>query len=181
VKTTFLIPIIAAIFAGSWSLPSSATQMSTYRSNSQEATLAKTGDFGLGIKWGTLTGVSGKYWANEVQAWEATVAFENGNTALGLDYLWHFRSGVAEITNMKSASNFVPYLGVGLISAFGSNTKFFNRNTESFGLAARLPVGLEFLPRGISLGVFAEMGLGFGFVPTTYTFITTDLGARYYF
>lgn len=97
-----------------------------------------------------------------MQAWDATAAFQNGNTAVGVDYLWHFRNGVADVTNIKNSSSFIPYIGVGLISAFGSDTQFFNRNTENFALAARLP-------------------LGFGFVPTTYTFINADIGARYYF
>jgi hypothetical protein len=179
-KTSFLI---AAILISTFLQTTAfAAETSVYRPDSAAApNLSKTGDFGLGVKWGNLTGVTGKYWLTEMHAIDATVAFDNGNTAVGLDYLWHFREAAADVSSGARAHNFVPYLGAGLISAFGSNTNFFNTHTDNFGLALRIPVGIEYLPDVASLGVFAEVAPGFGIIPTNYTFLSADLGARYYF
>lgn len=143
--------------------------------------ITKTDDVGVGFKWGTLSGLNVKYWSNETHAWDFTVAFLNGNTSVGVDYQWQFRNALAENLGIHNSDAFVPYLGIGLISAFGKDTDFFNRNTEDFALAVKAPLGIEYLPQSVSLGIFAELGLGFGFVPTNYTFTTANLGARYYF
>ncbi len=161
-----------------------ADQTSTYRNSSGRSNLVKTNDFGLGLKWGTITGVSGKYWANENQAWELTTAFADSNTAVGLDYLWNFRGAAAELGHFEGADNLVPFAGIGLLSSFGtapSNTRIFNHDQDNFDLAARIPLGIEYIPSTVRLGIFGEIGLGLGFVPTSYTFATADVGARYYF
>ncbi len=139
---------------------------------------------GVGVKWGTLTGVSAKYWADDYQAVEITAAFADSNTAIGADYLWNFRGAVASLSKFRGADNFVPFVGMGLLSSFGtsaSNTRIFNHDTDSFDLAARVPIGIEYLPTSVHLGIFGEIGLGLGFVPNSYTFATADVGARYYF
>jgi len=139
---------------------------------------------GVGIKWGTLTGVSAKYWADDFQAVEVTAAFADSNTVVGIDYLWNFRGAVASLSKFNGADNFIPFVGVGLLSSFGtnpSNTRIFNHDTDNFNLAARVPLGIEYLPSSVHLGIFGEIGLGLGFVTTSYTFATADLGARYYF
>ncbi len=154
------------------------------RARGENANLVKTDDFGLGVKWGTITGVSGKYWANENQAWETTVAFADSNTAVGLDYLWNFRGVVSQMDKFDGADSFVPFVGAGLLSSFGgsaSNTRIFNHDTDSFNLAFRIPLGIEYMPTQVRLGIFGEIGLGLGFVPTSYSFATADVGARYYF
>ena len=160
------------------------TNSLTTKAHSERSNLIKTDDFGVGIKWGTITGFSGKYWANENAAWEGTVAFADSNTAVGLDYLWHFRGAMAEMGHFDGADNFVPFVGAGLLSSFGgsaSNTRIMNHDTDSFDLAARIPLGIEYMPSSVHLGVFGEIGLGLGFVPTSYSFATADVGARYYF
>ena len=75
----------------------------------------------------------------------------------------------------------MPYLGVGLIGGFGGNTNFFYHNTQTFGLGARVPIGVEFIPRGLPLGIFAELDPGIGFVPDGFTFFEANIGGRYYF
>lgn len=158
-----------------------AQEVSRTRVPVEQYNLTKTDDVGLGAKWGTLTGASVKYWYDESKAWDGTIAFENGNTAVGIDHEWHFRHLTGDVFGTKRANIFVPYLGAGLIGALGTHTHFFNRDTENFGLAARAPVGVEFLPTTAKFGLFAEVGFGFGFVPTNYSFISGDLGGRYYF
>lgn len=144
--------------------------------------LDKTGDTSVGLKWGDLTGVEFKHWTDQKNAMVLGIALDEGNTAVGIDYLWHFRGGIAATTGLKNSDAFVPYIGAGLIGAFGDeDTDLFDHETDDFGLALRAPIGVEFLPRRISLGVFAEVAPSFGVAPTTFTFITADIGARYYF
>jgi hypothetical protein len=162
-----------------------SAQSSTYRNTERATNLHKTNDVGAGAKWGTLSGVNVKYWADEEKAIDATVAFADSNTAVGLDYLYHFRGAVSEYGKFNGAESFVPFVGAGLLSSFGSNssnTKIMSHDGDDrFNLAARVPLGIEFMPAAVRLGVFAELGLGLGFVPTSYTFATGDIGARYYF
>ncbi len=139
---------------------------------------------GMGIKWGTFTGVSAKYWSDDYQAVEISAAFADANTIIGVDYLWNFRGAVANLVQFKGVDNFIPFAGVGLLSSFGtnsSNTRIFNRDTEAFALAARIPIGIEFLPSSVHMGIYGEIGLGYSFIPNSYSFATADVGARYYF
>jgi hypothetical protein len=173
--------LILSIFPLTTSAASGVNQNSKHHAYAKSGAVEKSGDLGVGVRWGSLTGVTLKYWTNDSEALQLGAAFADGNTALGLDYLWHSRQGVSDMIHARQSAYFVPYIGAGLITAFGSNTKFFNRNTETYALAARMPLGLEFLPAAFPIGVFAELAPAFGFVPTTYTFITADIGARYYF
>ena len=59
-----------------------SAQSSTYRNTERTANLHKTNDVGAGVKWGSLSGVNVKYWANEEQAIDATVAFASGRPSL---------------------------------------------------------------------------------------------------
>ena len=177
-KSKFIFQALVICSAG---LSAIAAPTSTYRTDTRGSNLSKTGDLGLGLKVGNLTGLNVKYWTNETQAWDATIAFDHDDVALSIDHLWHFKQVLADKVNLRNADSFVPYLGVGLLSAFGSKSQFFNHDTESFDLALHLPFGFEFLPPTASLGLFAEMGFGFGIAPTTYSFFTADFGARFYF
>ncbi len=144
--------------------------------------LDKAGDTSVGIKWGDLTGVEAKHWYGQKNALILGVASDEGNTAVSFDHLWHFPGSFASVTGMKISNTLVPYIGAGLLGAFGGeDTDFFDRETEDFGLALRAPIGIEFLPRKTRLGIFAELAPSFAIVPTTLTFITVDIGARYYF
>ncbi len=139
---------------------------------------------GVGAKWGTLTGVSVKYWTDDFQAVELTAAFADSNSAFGVDYLWNFRGASVNVSQVGGVDNLIPFAGIGLLSSFGSNssnTRIFNHDNDNFGLAARVPLGVEYLSSAVHLGVFGEIGLGFGFIPNSYSFATADLGARYYF
>lgn len=142
----------------------------------------KTGDSSVGLKWGDLTGVEFKRWSDEKNAWVLGFAFDNGNTAVGLDYIWHFRGGIASVTGLKNTNSLVPYIGVGVITAFGNEeTDILDRVTGTFGAALRAPIGVEYLPTRLSLGLYAEVAPSFGVSPTSFTFMTADVGGRYYF
>ncbi len=169
--TTLLIALTVTASA-----QTSVEPMQPYRS-----TLTKTDDTGVGLKVGSLPGVSGKYWMSETRAMDVGLAFYSAATAVNVDYLWEFRDFFADMTNRGYLEHLVPYTGVGLITGFGSNTQFFSYQNNNFGLAARFPLGIEFLPRSVRLGAFFEAALDVGVAPVTYGFLTADIGARYYF
>ena len=173
VLATLLLFVLAQ-----WIPSARADEISTFPYQEPRPSSSKSGELGLGLKWGDLTGLTAKYWNTETRAWDFTLAFDNGATAFAVDHLWHFRSA---FSGFAHADSLVPFLGFGVIGASGSDSRYFNRRTSDFELAARAPGGLEFLPRSVSLGIFVEAALGFGFTPTNYSFVTADLGARYYF
>lgn len=142
----------------------------------------KAGDTSIGLKWGDLTGVEFKHWSDQSRAFVLSLAFQRENAAVGVDHLWHFRNAVASVTNIDNANAFAPYLGAGVITAFGGGDKdYFRRNRGDFAVAIRAPIGIEFLPRRLNLSLFGEFAPTFGVAPTSFNFLAADIGARYYF
>jgi hypothetical protein len=171
------VGLASAAQAQTYSAPTTTAQMDNVRNN-----LNKSGDTSVGFKWGDQTGVDFKHWYNQKNSVVLGFAFDRNSTAIGADHLWHYRKGIEAVTGLEDTNNFVPYVGAGLLGVFGDeDTRYFNRNSDSFGLAIRAPLGVEYLPRQLRLGVFAEVAPSFGFVPTTVTFVTANVGARYYF
>jgi hypothetical protein len=82
--------------------------------------------------------------------------------AINADYVFHFREGFSKMLNNNSLRTFVPYVGGGLVAAFGQNTNFFGRNTGNFGLAARIPLGIEFMPHNLPIGVYGQLASSLG-------------------
>ena len=143
--------------------------------------LAKADDYAVGLRWGDLSGIDGKVWFSETQAIGMSLAFLNRDTAVSANYLYHFRGGIEDVTELKNTDPLVPYIGAGLIGVFGEDTEFFGRDTEDFGLGVRIPFGLEFLTNGPRIGLFAEIAPSFAVVPTTFPFASGEFGARFYF
>ncbi len=143
--------------------------------------LEKVNDIAIGFRWGNMTGIEVKYWTTEAQALNVSAAFLDNNSAIGANYLYHFRGGVNKVTELRNTDAFVPYVGFGVVAAFGEDTQFFDRNTDDFGFAFRAPIGLEFLTNSPRIGLFAELSPSFAIVPETFTFVTGDIGARFYF
>jgi len=157
----------------------------TIKSLERPMNQTKTNDFGLGAKWGSTTGINLKYWISEYQAWDFTTAFVDNNTTIGIDYIIHFRNATEELIHESYAKNIVPYVGVGFLASMGknksSNQLFDHENNNGVNTALKVPFGIEYLPTKIRLGLFAELGLGLGIAPKTFTFATADLGGRFYF
>lgn len=138
------------------------------------------GDFGLGVQLGEPTGLNGKYWLTRQSAlqFDASYSF-NEYFELGFDYLYHF----TDAFRGRVGSQFVPYLGFGLVSFFGtgySGENDYNRPSGNADFGFRIPVGLEFLPHGAPIGVWGELAPGLGVVPDTFGFIQAVVGIRFY-
>lgn len=150
------------------------------------ATAAETRGFGLGILLGEPTALTAKLWLKRENALDFGLAFSfNDYVLLYSDYLFHFPG------TFKSTSPFVnelvPYVGVGGILAFAKDRysdrdrRFFGRKRDSLGLGLRVPVGIEWSPTRVPLGVFVELVPGISLIPETSGLFEGGIGARYFF
>jgi hypothetical protein len=143
--------------------------------------------FGLGLVVGDPIAVTAKYWLNSRHAIDFGVDFFESNYLLLYgDYLFHFPGGFGHGT--RFASELSPYIGVGAaIASFSGDYyrtgKYYwhANNPASFGLGARFPFGVEWLPSRARVGVFFELVPGLALVPGADLFLQFGLGARYYF
>lgn len=153
----------------------------SYRSDdSRPGSYGSGRDFGLGVQLGEPTGLNAKYWMTRESAlqFDASYSF-NDYFSLGADYLYHF----TDVFPGRVGSQFVPYLGFGLVTFFGTGPygeNDYNRSNGSFDFGFRIPVGVEFLPRRAPIGVWAELAPGLGVVPATFGFIQAVVGIRFY-
>ncbi len=125
--------------------------------------------FGLGAVFGEPTGISAKNWVAPENAVDAGLAWafgKGGMFHIHMDYLWHFRDVI------RSQERFVLYAGIGGRVAFGS---------EPGIMGVRIPVGIEFWPRGIPLDVFMEVAPILDVVPSTTGSLNGGVGIRYFF
>lgn len=139
----------------------------------------KSGQMGIGVAVGSLTGLTTQFWLSNDHAMNATFAAERGNTAISIAHLWLFRGAFAN--GGREANYFVPYIGVGAVAAFGTQSDYFTKENENIATAAQIPVGIEFLPTLERFDVFAELVPSLEITPTAVGFLTADLGARFYF
>lgn len=161
-----------------------AVQTSTHstRTSSSSKTL------GLGVIFGEPTGLTLKYWNSHTTAINFGVTYSFGNYFVFLaDYLWHFPTAFSSATRGKISSEFVPYVGIGAELFVGNspysslNRRYFFFNSDnSIALGARIPLGIEFMPRSAPLGIFAEIVPGIGLVPGVFGFLQGGVGVRFY-
>lgn len=178
----------AVIISDCFAVTTSTARPSTARPSGS----VTSGNFGLGVMLGEPTGLSAKYWLSDSRALDfgATYSF-NSYFALLIDYLWHFPQAFS--TAGRNGSEFVPYVGIGGIlfvnssnhwtyDQFGRRVRHYNGyGDSSVGVGVRIPLGLEFLPKTVPLGVFAELVPGVGVIPGLFGFFQGDVGIRFYF
>lgn len=149
---------------------------------------SESGDVGFGAVFGEPTGLTVKLWTTHRNAFDITLSYSFFDFfEIAGDYLWHFPAAISRVTEGKVSDEFVPYVGIGGLLLFDTSDnpsratglRSQRRSAVAFGL--RIPFGLEFLPRGTPLGVFAEFTPGLGLAPTTFGFLEGGIGARYYF
>jgi hypothetical protein len=141
---------------------------------------------GLGAVFGEPTGFSAKYWlGNPDQAIDAGLSYSFDDFLLVYaDYLFHFPTLMGG-RYAESAKYFKPYAGVGAMVYFSARdgkrgATGLASSSSDVGLAARIPLGLEWMPEHAPLGIFLEIVPGFGVVPATFGFLQGGIGARFY-
>jgi hypothetical protein len=143
--------------------------------------------FGLGVVLGDPVAITGKVWLNSTTAADVGVAYYSDRFFLiYTDYLLHFPGAFK--TSNRFFSELSPYVGVGGMLLFFSSGYYHdgeyyrNSGSSQLGLAARIPLGIEWLPTNAPhLGVFVEVVPGVSVIPGTSGFFLAGIGARYYF
>jgi len=132
---------------------------------------------GLGVTLGEPTGLSGKYWFTERFGIDSGLSYSfDDYFILWGGALYHFTFGIPDLEE-NIGGRFRPYLGAGM--GFGISTD--DGRDDKTLLFIRLPAGLEWLIQELPVGVFMEISVGVGLVPSTEALIYGGLGARYYF
>jgi hypothetical protein len=126
---------------------------------------------GIGAMIGEPTGLSAKYWLNDINALDFGLAysFVRNNSAVSLhaDYIYH------AFDVIKSNYRIPLYYG------FGARLRFVNGADNSLG--ARGIIGLAWLNDQSPFDVFFEVVPVFNLFPSTSLNLDAALGARYYF
>jgi hypothetical protein len=143
------------------------------------------GPFGLGAVIGSPTAVTGKYWLDQRKALDGGLGLWFGESVLVYgDYLYHVPGAFGNKTPF--AAGLTPYFGVGALVAVSSSERwkddrYLGRRNGTFGMAVRVPLGIEWRPKDPPLGVFLELVPGIAFIPETGGFLQGGIGIRYYF
>ena len=137
----------------------------------------QVGKNGVGVVIGEPTGATVKYWKNKDRALDAGLAFSfNDFMIFYSDYLFQF----------KPINEFSPYAGIGGVILFstysrGDGRKYYGDKRSDTELGLRIPVGVEWLPATLPIGIFGEITPGIGLIPDVFGFLQVGVGARYYF
>ena len=157
--------------------------------SNQDSALAPSyaGHFGAGLVLGEPTALTGKYWWSAKDAVDVGLSFFQSNFILVYgDYLRHF----AGIWGRSSpfVAHLQPYAGIGAFFASIANVNSYDApyfyhpsSSASSAFAVRIPLGVEWDPSQVPLGVFAELVPGVGISPGTFAVFELGLGVRYYF
>ena len=148
-----------------------------------QAAVAAGREYGIGLAFGDPTAITGKYWVNSESAYDAGLAFLTDRYMLMYgDYHYHFH----DVFKRGPAQEISPYLGVGGVIAIStgsrsSKRKFLGESNGDLGMAIRVPLGLEWLPKRVPIGVFGEIVPAMSLIPETSGFFQGAIGIRYYF
>ncbi len=126
--------------------------------------------FGIGAMIGEPTGISAKYWLNNINALDFGLAYsfvrKNSAVSLHADYLYH------AFDVIKSTHRIPLYYG------FGARMRFISGSDNAFGV--RGVVGLAWLGEQAPFDVFLEVVPVFNLFPSTSLNLDAAIGARYY-
>jgi len=127
--------------------------------------------FGLGIMLGEPSGLSGKLWSGQNNAFDFGLAWSTGNNsgvALHADYVWH----KFDLINVdKGALPF--YYGIGL--------RYRDRDNTDGNIGVRAPLGLDYLFAQSAFDVFLEIVPILDLTPDSDFRLNAAIGGRYFF
>ncbi len=152
---------------------------------SQNSFAATQRPFGLGVLIGSPSAITGKFWLDTHQAIDMGFGYSNNDYFLFYaDYLVHFTEMIPK--KNKFLAELVPYIGVGAIIVSNNqdrydNDRYYGKKSGAIGSGLRVPVGVEWTPVEIPIGVFLEVVPGISLTPATSGFINSGVGIRYYF
>lgn len=126
--------------------------------------------FGLGVMVGEPSGISGKYYFNEVNAIDFGIGYSiatDGKFNLHVDYLYH----IEDLFDIREK--------IVLHYGFGAKIKTYSNEDDAFGI--RGVVGLTWSPENLPVDGFIEIAPVFKLLPSTELELDLSIGGRYYF
>ena len=143
-------------------------------------------DFGFGIVLGEPLGGTVKFWTAPDQAFVGSIGGSYfGAPRLGLDYLWHFDAFHSGVVKMYAGPGLAIGFGQGYYYWFyGKHGKygdvFYYREPGTTGIAMRVVLGLNIIPRRTPIELFLEAGPLIGISPGFGTAFDLAAGIRFY-
>jgi len=133
--------------------------------------------FGLGVILGEPTGFSAQSVLDSEHKLNLSLAYSfNSWVQVTGDYIFMKPQWVTSLTKQNSPVS--AYWGVGVLLGLLTD----NKNTHGdFGVALRVPFGLEGMLAKEPFGFFVELVPGMRFAPATDLIFQGGIGARYYF
>lgn len=129
------------------------------------------GHFGVGLVLGEPTGVSLKYFFNDVVAIDGAVGwgfYHETDPYLHSDVLWH-KNDLFSVSKGQ----------LSLYGGVGGRVKFRDHADDRFGV--RVPVGVSYFFENSPVDVFAEVAPILDFTPVVQGGFSAGMGVRYWF
>ncbi len=126
------------------------------------------GNLGLGVEAGVPSGICGKYWMGDNNAFEGTLGFDLrvGWIKIDADYIWH-----------EFSMFHIPMGQLGLF--YGGGPWVALADKPAIGL--RGVVGVEYLFPSAPIDAFFKLGPGISVIPSTDFDPNVSVGMRYFF
>jgi len=169
-RLSYCIVLLATICSLSARADESATVTKSAKSAGTSEDYA--GRVGAGVIMGEPTGASVKYWLNNTLAIDGAFGWsthDHSDFYVHSDALWH---NFDLIPVSKGRMPF--YFGVGGLVRFRNG----NRDDQ---VGVRVPVGVSYMPDGLPIDIFAEIGPAIDVSPNVQGEVTGGIGVRYWF
>lgn len=139
-------------------------------------------NFGFGLILGDPVGATIKVWTAPDQAFTGMIAASYfGSPRIGGDYIWHFDAFRSDVVKMYAGPGLVLGLGRGAYYIYRRNGDvFYVRDEGVAGIAARVMLGLNIVPRQTPIEIFFEVGPLVGISPGFGAAVDLGLGIRFY-
>ena len=131
--------------------------------------------FGLGIMIGNPAAITGKYILNKNNSVAGGLSISSSDyTLIYTDYLYHVHNLFTH--KNQFLNELTPYIGFGGLLASTNKDRsnddhYLGKKSGNLGLGVRVPLGSEWNPKALPLGVFLEIVPGMSVVPTMDAFI----------
>jgi hypothetical protein len=152
-------------------------------------------DFGLGLRLGDPSAVSGKFWLNADNAIQVDVgwhaAYRHQETTYANYYPWPFLSvdWVHQFARFGPASRrlwFATHIGAGGVFDYATSDCYYDAFGRSYcqpAASVHVPIAFNLYFSGVHFEIFVEVAPGLRFYPASavYPTLSWSGGARYYF
>ena len=126
---------------------------------------------GIGIIIGEPTGISAKFWTSDNNAFDAALAYsfsDKDHLYLHINYLHH---NVSQLDNV----------GIPWYWGIGGNVRYNEKANDEVKLAARVPIGLNYMLESMPSEAFIEVSPALDVVPKVGFSMGAAIGFRFYF